>query len=199
MRYYWLGLYNEITSGSYVQLQTTPLTQNTPSPCTEEAITRNRLRDQNVIYYATDVKQNKYSYAWNAFEESWSYSSRVDCSIMLNWPYWYNPIWNIKQQYTRLILSTTEIFLPLTVEMPAASFSISKTKSTPRILIDNKAFMATVAQKGRNAYLCFQMILTLVCYNFTNKIKKMSYLNKHMHIEWVNDTCLKIMHSKVWH
>ena len=139
-------------------------------------------------------------HAWNAFEESWSYSSRVDCSIMLNWPYWYNqykPVWNINQQYTRLMLSTTEIFLPLTVEMPTASLSTSKTKSTPRILIDNKAFMATVAQKGRNAYLSFQMILTLFCYNFTNKIKKMSYLNKH--IEWVNDTCRKIMHSKVWH
>lgn len=36
-----------------------------------------------------------------------------------------------------------------------------------------------------------------VNYNFTNKMKKMSYLNKH--IEWVNDTCRKIIHSKVWH
>lgn len=81
------------------------------------------------------------------------------------------------------MLSTTEIFLPLTVEMPTASFSTSKTKSTPRILIDNKAFMTTVAQKGRNAYLSFQMMLILFCYNFTNKIKNMSYLNKHMHIE----------------
>ena len=70
------------------------------------------------------------------------------------------------------MLSTTQILLPLVVEMPTASFSTSKTNSTPRILTDNKAFMATFTQKGRNAYLSFQMILISVSYDFNNNVEK---------------------------